>query len=39
MISGQTYLLFVAPFVMGAGGLLIYWITDRMTRSKTDTPR
>jgi hypothetical protein len=32
MISGQTYLLLVAPFLMGLGGLMIYGITVWMTR-------
>ncbi|WP_375464298.1 hypothetical protein [uncultured Methylobacterium sp.] len=32
MISAQTYFSFVAPFVMGVGGLAIYVIADRFTR-------
>jgi hypothetical protein len=36
-ISLETYILFVAPFIMGAGGLLIYFIAERMTPD--DKPR
>ena len=32
-VSADTYLLFVAPFVMGLAGLAIYFITDRFTRT------
>jgi hypothetical protein len=28
-VSAETYLLFVAPFVMGLAGLVIYLIADR----------
>ena len=38
MISAQTYLLFVAPFIMGAGGLAIYAIADRSTRPARRAP-
>jgi hypothetical protein len=31
-VSADTYLLFVAPFVMGLAGLMIYLIADRFTR-------
>jgi hypothetical protein len=31
-VSAETYLLFVAPFVMGLAGLVIYLIADRFTR-------
>ena len=39
MISAQTYLLFIAPFVMGVGGLIIYLITVGMTRRGADPRR
>lgn len=32
MISGSTYILFVAPLVLGLGGLAVYLVTERMTR-------
>ena len=38
MISGADYILFVAPFVMGLGGLVIYLITMHMTRTRPRTP-
>ena len=38
MISATDYILFVAPFVMGLAGLVIYVITDRMTRPRPRTP-
>ncbi|WP_430910961.1 hypothetical protein [Methylobacterium sp. sgz302541] len=38
MISAQTYMLFVAPFVMGLGGLVIYAITAHLTRPRHHTP-
>jgi hypothetical protein len=33
MISVETYILFVAPFMMGVAGLMIYVIAERLTRS------
>ena len=38
MISAQTYVLFVAPFVMGLGGLVIYGITAHFTRARHHGP-
>ncbi|WP_336486354.1 hypothetical protein [Methylobacterium nigriterrae] len=38
MISGQTYILFVAPVVMGLGGPAIDRIADRFTRRGHHTP-
>ena len=38
MISAQTYLLFVAPFVMGLGGLAIYLVAERFTRAQPAAP-
>lgn len=38
MIAIDTYLLFVAPFVMGLGGLAIYVVAERFTRPEQHTP-
>lgn len=38
MISAQTYLLFIAPVVMGLGGLVIYLVADRFTGRGHSTP-
>lgn len=38
MIAIDAYLLFVAPFVMGLGGLMIYAVTDWFTRPKVRMP-
>ncbi len=32
MISGSTYILFVAPILLGLGGLAVYLVTERLTR-------
>jgi hypothetical protein len=36
MISVETYILFVAPFVMGAAGVLIYWVGTRAAEQARD---
>ena len=38
VITGTDYILFVAPFVMGLGGLMIYFIGYLMTRPRPRTP-
>lgn len=38
MISAHAYILFVAPFVMGLGGLVIYAVTAHLTRPRPRTP-
>jgi hypothetical protein len=35
MISVETYLLFVAPFLMGAAGLMIYLIAAHFMRASS----
>lgn len=38
MIAIDTYLLFVAPFMMGSGGLAIYLVAERFIRLGQHTP-
>lgn len=38
MIAIDAYLLFVAPFVMGLGGLAIYLVAEHFTRPGRRTP-
>ena len=38
MIAIDTYLIFVAPFVMGLGGLAIYVVAEGFTRPEQHTP-